>query len=63
MPPVAYATWYRHTPPVAYATWVPAYATRGVCHLGVAYAGPPHPVMAEGLKGTVESVLGGGSVA
>ena len=32
-PPVAYATWYRHTPPVAYATGVPAYATRVISHL------------------------------
>ena len=44
-PPVAYAAWYRRKSPVAYATWVPAYATRGVRHLGVAYAGPPYPVM------------------
>ena len=45
MPPVPYATWYRHMPPVSYATWVPSYDTRVICHLGVAYDGPPYPVM------------------
>ena len=36
---------YRHMTPVAYATWVPSYDTRVICHLGVAYDGPPYPVM------------------
>eukprot|EP00964_Phaeocystis_antarctica_P161293 scaffold133301_cov72-Phaeocystis_antarctica.AAC.6 len=29
----------------AYATWVPSYDTRVICHVGVAYDGPPYPVM------------------
>ena len=48
MPPVPYATWYRHMTPVAYATWGPSYDTRVICHLGVAYDGPPYPVMHAG---------------
>ena len=63
MTPVSYATWYRHMTPVAYATWVPSYDTRVICHLGVAYDGPPYPVMSAGLdplgavtRGTAQSI-------
>eukprot|EP00964_Phaeocystis_antarctica_P113191 scaffold77259_cov64-Phaeocystis_antarctica.AAC.5 len=47
---------YRHMTPVAYATWVPYRHMTPVsyagCHLGVAYDGPPYPVMT-GLFGVV----------
>eukprot|EP00964_Phaeocystis_antarctica_P093263 scaffold60130_cov62-Phaeocystis_antarctica.AAC.7 len=41
--------------PVPYATWVPSYDTRAICHLGVAYDGPPYPVMIEAPRGETVS--------